>query len=176
MDFMRKVILALSAVFALTVANAQSGKNQVGIGAEVALPMGAFGDAYGIGFGGGAKYLHGIGEAGQVTLSASYLTFSGKDFFDGYKTSFIPVLVGYRHNFNGFYAEPQVGYTLMSTSLEDESESTGGFGYAVGVGYAMESGFDISARYQAVSKGGTSGWIGARVAYNFSIGGGSAKK
>ena len=43
---MRKVFLVVASVFALGVANAQTGNNAIGIGAEINLPMGDFGDAF----------------------------------------------------------------------------------------------------------------------------------
>ena len=60
---MRKVILVLASVIALSSAHAQTGKNQVGVALEVGLPMGDFGDAFKTGFGGSLKYLHGVGSA-----------------------------------------------------------------------------------------------------------------
>jgi hypothetical protein len=178
-DFMRKVFLVLASVFALGAAKAQTGKNQISIGFDLGLPTTS---GYKLGFGGTAKYLHGVGDAGQITLTSGYNTFSEKDLPEGYSasTNLIPILVGYRHNFSGAYVEPQVGYTIIGSkydlgSLGSGSESTGGFGYGIGVGYAMEQGLDLSARYQAVSKDGTFGFIGFRIAYNFSLGGSASK-
>ena len=174
---MRKVFLVLASVFALSAANAQSGKNQVGIGVDLGLPMGDFGKGSKLGIGGSAKYLHGVGEAGQVTLTAGYVSFKakGSDADVSGSTAFLPILVGYRHNFNGLYVEPQLGYTSLSSKYsfggQSYSASTGGFGYAIGVGYAMEQGLDLGVRYQAVSKDGTLSFIGFRVGYNFSLGG-----
>lgn len=174
---MRKVILVLASVFALSAANAQTGKNQLGIGVDLGLPMGDFADGAKLGIGGSAKYLHGVGDAGQVTLTAGYISFKAKDLDadESGSTSLLPILVGYRHNFNGFYVEPQVGYSNLKVKYsfggDSYSASTGGFAYAVGVGYAMAEGLDLGARYQAVSKDGTISFIGFRVGYNFSLGG-----
>lgn len=179
---MRKVFLVVASVFALGAANAQSGKNQLGIGVDLGLPMGNFGDVSKLGIGGTAKYLHGIGSAGQVSLTAGYISFKDKDLAAGEtgSTNLLPILVGYRHNFSGAYVEPQVGYTNLKFKFGDASGSasvsTGGFGWAIAAGYAMAQGLDISARYQAVSKNGTFGFIGFRLGYNFSLGGGSASK
>lgn len=167
MDFMRKVFLAIASVFALTAANAQSGKNQVSIGAELGLPTTS---GYKLGFGGTAKYLHGIGDAGQITLTAGYESYGVKG--GGATVSTIPILAGYRHNFSGVYIEPAIGYGSQTVKIDGfGSASGGGFAYAASVGYAMEQGLDLSARYQAISNGGTFGAILFRVAYNFSLGG-----
>ena len=167
---MRKVLLVLAAVFALGAAKAQTGKNQISIGFDLGLPTGDYSDAFKLGLGGTAKYLHGVGSAGQVSLTTGYESFKAKNGIDA-SVSQLPILVGYRQNFSGAYVEPQVGYTIIGSKFGSESESTGGFGYAIAAGYAMEQGLDLSARYQAVSKDGTFGFIGFRIAYNFSLGG-----
>lgn len=178
---MKKLFLALAIVTVSLTASAQTGKNEIGVGFDLNIPNGDFSDAYKLGFGGYVKGLFGIGSAGQITLTSGYTTFSGKDDYltalgaDKAKYGIIPILAGYRHNFDGFYAEPQVGYGIYREKAEaggvSVSESTGAFTWAVGLGYAM-SGFDIGARYQSASKDGTSfGLVGIRVGYNFSLGG-----
>jgi hypothetical protein len=183
---MRKVFLATVFVVASFIgANAQSGHNQIGIGPEVGIPTGDFGDAYKTGFGGSIKGLLGVGTAGQVTLTSGYTTFKAKDLPSGVdvKASIIPILVGYRHNFSGFYVEPQVGYGIYGSKVDgmgspyDGSNSDGAFTWAAGVGYAMEQGLDIGARYQSGHKDGTSNAvIGISVRWNFTLGGASASK
>jgi hypothetical protein len=179
MDFMRKVILVLASVFALGAANAQSGKNQFGIGAELGL-----GTASGskLSYGGSLKYLHGIGDAGQVTLTAGYIMSSSTEDFFGVEvkstSSMIPILAGYRHNFSGFYVEPQVGYIMNRINSKVDGEtidgypvSEGAFGYAIGGGYAMESGLDLGVSFRNTAKAGSTGLIVFRIGYNFSLGG-----
>jgi len=182
---MRKVFLVLASVFALGVANAQSGKNQFGIGLEIGLPMGDFGDAFKTGFGGTVKYLHGVGSAGQVSLTSGYQKFGAKDLPSetSASASIIPILLGYRHNFSGLYLEPQLGYGIygykydFGGTIGSGSDSEGAFTWAIGAGYAMEQGLDLGVRYQSASKdGSTTSFIGLRVGYNFSLGGGSASK
>jgi hypothetical protein len=177
---MRKVLLVLAAVFALGAAKAQTGKNQIGIGVDLGLPMGDFGDAAKLGIGGYAKYLHGVGSAGQITLTTGYQSYKVKsDLLDAGESgsfSIIPILAGYRHNFNGLYVEPQVGYGIYGTKFKgsgfDVSESSGAFTWAIGAGYAMAEGLDLGVRYQSASKdGSTTSLIGIHVGYNFSLGG-----
>lgn len=180
---MRKVILALASVFAIGFAHAQTGKNQIGIAFEVGLPMGDFKDAFKTGFGGSLKYLHGLGTAGQVSLTSGYTTFNAKDVPSGYtvRSSIIPILLGYRHNFSGLYIEPQAGYGIYGSKVKgggfDESNSDGAFTWAIGLGYAMEQGLDIGARYQSASKNNsTTSLIGLHLGYNFSLGGTTSSK
>jgi len=175
---MRKVILVLASFFVLSAIKAQSGKNQIGIASEVGIPMGDFKDAVKTGFGGSLKYLHGVGTAGQVSLTSGYTIYNAKDVPSGYtvRSSIIPILLGYRQNFSGVYVEPQAGYGIYGSKFKgggvDESNSDGAFTWAIGVGYAMEQGLDIGARYQSASKNSaTTSLIGLHLGYNFSLGG-----
>lgn len=178
---MKKLFLAIAIVAVSLTVSAQSGKNEIGVGFDLNIPNGDFSDSYKLGFGGYVKGLYGIGTAGQITLTSGYTTFSAKDEaltaagLDDAKFGIIPILAGYRHNFDGFYAEPQIGYGIYREKIETGgvkvSESSGAFTWAVGLGFA-KSGFDIGARYQSASKDGTTfGVIGIRVGYNFSLGG-----
>ena len=175
---MKKVFFAFAFVAASFAAIAQTGNNKLGIGVEVGLPMGDFGDAFGVGIGGSVKYMHGIGSAGQLTLTSGYQRFGMKDLPSGVEasTSIIPILAGYRHNFSGLFIEPQVGYGIyggkFSGGGQSISTSEGAFTYAIGVGYAMAQGLDLGVRYQSGTQdGGSISLIGFRVGYNFSLGG-----
>lgn len=175
---MRKVLLAFSiAAISFGSANAQTGKNQFGVGAELGI-----GTTSGskLAYGGSLKYLHGVGEAGQVTLTAGYMISSSTEDFMGSEVkatnSTIPILVGYRHNFTGLYVEPQVGYIMSNVKNKVDGEEVSkydfnGFGYAIGAGYAMEQGLDLGVRFQNVAKTGANGLIVFRIGYNFSLGG-----
>ena len=176
---MRKVFLTLSAIVALTTASfAQTGKNQLGVGAEVNLFTGEGG---GTAFGGTVKYLHGIGSAGQVTLTTGALfhssTETDPDFGEVKGTlRYIPVLLGYRHNFSGLYVEPQLGYMSSHVSVKMNGEtlasgSSGSFAYAVGGGYAFTNGLDLGVNFRNTAESGASGMVVFRVGYNFSLGG-----
>jgi len=179
---MRKVILVLASIIAINAANAQTGKNQIGIGFEVGKSTESGSKAA---FGGSAKYLHGVGTAGQVTLSAGYLTSSSTetDGTDEYKAtvSMIPIMVGYRHNFSGLYVEPQLGYVSSKAKIkfngsELGSASDGSFGYAIGLGYAMEQGLDLGVRFLNTTQSGSKGMFVFRLGYNFTLGGASSSK
>ncbi len=174
MLLMRKVFLTMSAVFAIATASfAQTGKNQIGIGAEVALSTG---DGGGTAFGGTAKYLHGVGTAGQVTLTAGALFHSESEDEVKATLTMIPILAGYRHNFNGLYVEPQLGYQSMKAKVKFDgqdfgSASDGAFAYAIGGGYAFQNGLDLGVSFRNAAKSGSSGMIVFRAGFNFSLGG-----
>lgn len=178
---MKKLFLATAIAIVSLTASAQKGNNQIGIGVDLGLPSADFGDAAKFGFGGYVKGLYGIGTAGQITLTSGYTTYSGKDEItdamgvDKVKYGLIPILAGYRHNFDGFYAEPQIGYQIARVKIEEGSESAsdsqGMFAWAVGLGFA-KSGFDAGVRYQSGSKdGATFAVVGFHIGYNFSLGG-----
>ena len=168
---MKKVLLAIAFIAFSFAANAQTGKNQLGIGPELGLSTASGGGTF---IGGTAKYMHGVGTAGQVTLTAGYLAHSETTL--GYKTtsSMIPVLLGYRHYFSGVFVEPQAGYinnhAKVSYNGSDISASSGSFGYAIGGGYAMTNGLDLGVSFRNTTESGASGMVVFRVAYNFTLG------
>jgi hypothetical protein len=170
---MKKLIVAICIIMISATTYAQKGTTQIGVGADVGIPTGDFGDGAKTGFGGYAKGLFGIGEAGQITFTTGYTTYKLKGGLpSGSNFSIIPLLAGYRHNFSGFYAEPQVGYGIYGSKIKGfGSDSEGFFTWAVGFGYAM-NGLDIGARYQSGHKdGSTLALVGIHVGYNFSLGG-----
>jgi hypothetical protein len=181
---MKKLILLVSIVSISFLSKAQTGMNQIGIAAELGLPMGDFGDVAKTGFGGLIRGAFGVGTAGQVTLTTGYTSFGIKDELLGSGESgnlhIIPILVGYRHHFSGFFVEPQLGYGIYGSKFEDASgsmtDSEGAFTYGAGLGYS-KSGFEGGVRYQAGSKdGSTTSYIGIHVGYNFNLGGATANK
>ena len=175
---MRKLFFTVAAIVAMASASfAQTGKNQLGVGAELGLGTSS---GSGVALGGTAKYLHGIGTAGQLTVTAGALVHSKSetdpDFGKATATArYIPVLLGYRHNFNGLYVEPQLGYIATGVTIKalDEklSLSSGSFAYAVGGGYAFANGLDLGVSFRNTAETGATGMIAFRVGYNFSLGG-----
>src|SRR5690606_18117218 len=112
-----KKLLMIVAVSTCTyfMATAQKGDIHIGAGIDIGLPIGNFGEGYGIGFGASAKGLYGISDAGQVTLTLGFLRFGMKDGSDlvSGSTALIPFLPGYRHRFGNLYAEGQLGLTVV---------------------------------------------------------------
>lgn len=173
---MKKLTLTLIALFFISLTTfAQKGNNQISIGLDAGLPIGDFSEGYNFGFGATFKGLYGIGSAGQLELTTGYLHFplEGSTSSASGSTAIIPIFAGYRHHLNSFYLEPQVGVSILRSSIDIEglgSESTSetALGWAVGVGYLFNN-FDLSARYQSASKDGNSiGFFAMRIGYNFS--------
>jgi outer membrane autotransporter protein len=174
------LILAIGAFVSLSASAQQKDENKkaeepsISIGVDAALPMGDFADVSKTGFGGTAKFAYPAGP-GAITVTAGYISFSGKSqtvnvggttmTISGSSSYLIPMKAGYRFNLGqGFGIEPQVGYSVGKNS-------SGGFTYAGQIGYLINNQIDISARYEGLSKSGTSwSFIGFRVAYNFSLG------
>src|SRR5688572_26513218 len=111
---MKKLVFAIAIVAVSFTANAQKGKNQLSIGPEVGLSTSEGGGTF---FGGTAKYMHGIGSAGQLTLTSGVLFDSETEGEMKVSGTQIPVLAGYRHYFSGFFVEPQAGYISTGAKI-----------------------------------------------------------
>ena len=178
---MKRVYLAILGTVLISAASyAQKGNNAVSVAVDAAIPVGSLSDATSFGIGGTVKGLYGIGTAGQITLTSGYTTFSAKKEIkqalgaSKVTQGVIPILAGYRHNFNGFFAEPQIGYGIYSGKIKgglfESSDSEGAFTWAIGGGYVFNKKLEAGVRYQSGSKDGeSSGFIGVRVGYNFSL-------
>jgi len=178
---MKKLFLLTAIACISLLSRAQKGNNQIGVAFEVGIPMGDFGDAVKTGFGGLIRGAYGVGSAGHITLTTGYSSFRSKSEIedaigaDKITYSIVPILAGYRHNFSGFFIEPQIGYGIYGGKIKggafETSSSDGAFTYGGGLGYE-KSGFEIGARIQAASKNSsTTSFIGIHVGYNFSLGG-----
>ena len=176
---MRKMYMVLLATILVSVSSfGQKGKNYLGGGLDLSLPTGEFGSYFKTGIGGYVKAMLGVGEAGAVTFTTGYSSFKEAGDWEGFSATqgVAPLLVGYRHHFNGFFVEPQIGYAIFNykeNSIENGfyTESGGGFTWAAGVGYVFNNKIEVSARYQTGGNEGSSLSIfGLRVVYNFSLG------
>lgn len=179
---MKKLLLiVLASTCAIWTATAQEkGSIHVGVGVDVGLPLGDFGEGSNVGIGASAKGMYGLSDAGQATLTLGFLRFGMKDGSDAVSgsTTLIPVLAGYRHRFGNLYGEGQVGLTTIRNAVKVKGEGFGNLsgsyssthlGYGAGVGYLMDA-WDIGVRFQGVSgDGGSLNLVALRVGYNFQI-------
>lgn len=182
---MKKSLLSIALVLGLVsttlVTNAQNGRFSVG--AELALPMGDFGDAASTGFGGSVRYEYPVNDNIGLTGTVGYLIFSGKTVagVDGPDWSMIPVQVGGKYYFTenqeGFYAGLEIG--IHSSSIKTPEYNFGGFiipsqtvsssdlSYAPQLGYHLAN-LDLGLRYQMIATtGSTTSYLGLRIAYVF---------
>jgi hypothetical protein len=185
---MKKTLIVLFALFiAVSVTNAQ--KINLSVGGELAMPMGTFGDAAGIGFGGTVRGEYPINDQIVGIADVGYLMWGGETIDLGglgeitTDYSAIPIQVGAKYYFDkGFYGLAQVGLhmftfdatskiTFLGTPTESSSSvSESKFGVGVGAGYELPLGggaLDINVKYQLVSD--ELSYLGARVAYKFSL-------
>jgi opacity protein-like surface antigen len=178
---MKKLILltAIAGIFTFSNVKAQDAAMsgpKLGIGAEFGFPMGDFGDAYKFGVGGSLLYQHPIADKLNLTGSAGYLSFTGKDYeIPGLGTvkadaaGFIPVKAGLRY----FLAENiYIGGELGAVFGTGDGSSTA-FAYAPGIGVefpvADKSTIELGGRYEGWSNDGTLSFIGLRLAWNFGL-------
>jgi hypothetical protein len=165
------------------------GKNYIGIGANLALPMGSFSDVAGVGFGGTGTFemeftpnITGVGTIG-------YLSFGGKDFSEpgfsySYGYSDIPVMAGIKYYFTPgipFYGIGQIGFQIFnsnySSTITDPyftgsysgSASSTEFALSLGAGYEIPIGkaaIDLTGTFNLISD---LNYIGFRAAYRFGL-------
>lgn len=170
-------VVVLATVLFSTGALAQKGSNSIGFGGDLSLPTSDFGHVFNTGIGVYAKSMFGVGKSpGQVTFTSGYISFREKGVWEDYTTtvSIIPLLIGYRHNFSGFFVEPQLGYGVYGTKYSGEevnyAVSEGAITWAANIGYIFNQKIEISARFQNGSKqGNTAGMFGLRAGYNFAL-------
>jgi hypothetical protein len=179
---MKKVFVTIFAMTAMTVVSfAQQGSLKFSPAVEVALPTGDAGETSKLGLGITLKGLYGISDAGQVTFTTGMLVSGAKNEFkdllgaDKITNTMIPLLAGYRHNFSGFFAEPQIGYGIYGVKVKggdfDSKDSQGAFTWALNAGYVFNS-FEAGIRFQNMHKdGASSGFFGLRFGYIIPVGG-----
>jgi outer membrane protein W len=191
-----KKLLVMASVFTLILlvaggANAQN-KMALNIGADVLFPLGDFGNASNIGFGGTAQFEYYVNPMLAVTGKFGYITWSAKtgDVPAGVTASGsfkgLPLLFGAKYYFMPegkarVYGQFELGLFFASASgtveyagyKQDYSASETDFSIAPAIGVEIPAGhkgaIDISARYFGIFKDGSANNIGARVGYKFML-------
>jgi len=184
---MKKLLTVLFAVILFTGLTYSQGEMSLGVGVNVALPMGDFGDQAGTGFGGTAVFEMEFMPQLYGTATAGYISWGGEDVesFGGtysYSTSAVPILVGAKYFFlpaGGFYGHGQIGFYFFSVDVEVPSFA--GFGvdlggssteFALSLGAGYEFGItptltgDVSAAYILISD---FGHVGFRAGVKFGL-------
>lgn len=183
---MKKLIFMLSlAVFAFAgTTNAQMGP--LSIGAEVALPMGDFGDAFGLGAGVSVTYDHPLSDNFALGAHLGYIAlFPSDDVSDLIKSGgMIPIQLSGKYFFDevgsGAYAQGMVGVTSLSITTEDfeafgitvegETDSETNLSFGFGGGFIINEKLDLGLRYSIITAGDEEGaeasnYIGVRIGY-----------
>ncbi len=193
---MKRIVMSMAAVALAGGMMAQS--NQISLGADLAMPMGDFADAYSLGIGPTAGFELPVGDNLGVTVQLSYMFLTPnediKDFVES--ASMMPVQAGLKYYFmeqqSGFYGHLQLGihsssykskeYTIPGVPgftpdivVPSETESSSNFSWAIGAGYQLEK-LDIGIRYNSISPDSdvegaeASSYLGLRVAYLINLG------
>lgn len=156
---MKKLILSAAlAVSSIFAANAQ-------FGAHLNLGKSLDEGAEGFGIGIDAQYLFSASDAFAVGPEVGFATVVGG--FEGVSQSTIwyqavaKYFIGGSSEDGGFYPQVNIGLATSRFSQEfmgiDISGSSTDLQYGLGVGYKLESGFDIAARYNMIAvEGGSS--------------------
>lgn len=162
---------------ATTVANSiiqkiKSANNaKFGLSANAAMPLGDFADEYNLGVGGAINYLVPLSKQTYFSLSATCLTFSGKEvrfFYPGGSSTIklnaltnVVTKAGFRYVMPfKIFAEPQIGYSLFDGET--------GINYGVNVGYNISKKAEFSVMLDNTSlKNSNLSTVGARIGFYF---------
>jgi hypothetical protein len=163
-----KILLAVIALFIFSSSSVFAQSARLSIGFEWAAPQGTFGDAFGMGYGGSARFEMPL--AGKLALfgTAGFISVGDKNSSNITET-FIPVHVGAKIYFmeqqNGLYVLGQLGVHITSVDYNGSSTSSTDFSYAPGIGYHLSK-LDIGVNYQIISAtGGSADYISTRLAF-----------
>jgi len=186
---MKKILILLTLTFLVYAGlKAQSHfdlqrKSELSIGLESALPMNGW-DLYAkntksASFGAGLslKYVYNINDFLATTTQIGALHFFANK-LDGAEVNSDQFFLkaGIRLKAGSIYFEPECGISSLSGNVPDKIN--GGFGsstinpftYAMAIGALAGKRFDISFRYEAMTKDATVGYIGLRIAYKIPLG------
>ena len=162
------IVSVATASFAQKSQSFTSGKFSIGI--DPGIPVGSSSDFSSFVLGADIKYSLPAAQNFDISLSAGYSVFLGKSVdiggssFDYSDLKAFPVKLAGRYNFDGrtgFFGEFGVGAAF----IQDGGGTA--FVYAPGIGYTLDGGFEVGARYEGWAKSGTVGQIGFRLAYTF---------
>ena len=152
---MKKLLLAgLLAVTLVPAAQADGLGLTIGVEGAFVLPVGDWGDATGVGFGGMAKGAFNFTDEMSASFRIGYLYHLSKDVAGvDYSTSELPILVGFRYQTAlGLYGDLALGMVNCGASAGDISDSEMKFGMLVGVGFNIMS-LNFSANFFAPDLG-----------------------
>lgn len=182
---MKKLLVAVTVLFVVAGSAFAQGKIMFGVGADVGLPLGTFGDTQGIGIGGTARAYYPLNDMITLTGTAGYMTFSGKEYTVGTAKvkagswNMVPVVVGGRYYFSpasasfrlyggfdmglifGSYTVPS--QTFFGVTVGGGSASTTDFTYQPMLGFVANN-WDIAVRLLGVANANT---LAARIGYIF---------
>jgi hypothetical protein len=142
-------LLSIFSFYIATALFAQKGRSQLNLEVETPVPI------YQTerGFGGFIKGMYGLGRSAQLTLMTGISGFRSRRSIEQTitNTRLIPVLAGFKQNFQKFYIEPQAGYGELGGKINIGGDyarpSVGAFFWAIGAGYDHKR-INIGLRFQ----------------------------
>ena len=192
------VVVALALVFAVSVPSQAQGKMSLSVGGDLLLPLGSFGDAVSMGFGGSVRGQYDITPMFSAGVTVGYYTWSAKSSgIASYSFHGLPFRVFGKYYFMpegklrvygmfelGLFFGSTGDITVPGTTIPGLGTFGGGtvagasstdFNYVpeVGLEFPLGSGktkLDASIRYDGIATSGGSGNLGFRVGVNFPIG------
>jgi len=155
----------------------------IGVGLDIMLPVGSFGDSWGTGFGGTAEFDYEITPHASVTGKIGYLSWSAKNLPSGASGTYsgVPLLAGIKYYFRFMpqsavrvYGHLELGMMFGSVSGSGHyitvSTSETDFTIVPSLGVEIPAGtngaVDLSVRYFDISRKGS---IGFRAGYKMAI-------
>ena len=185
---MKKVFMIACAVMFLGVAQNANAQLTASAGAEIALPLGDFGDFASLGAGVSAEGEFAVSDNLAVTANLGFISlFVDDELSDFFASAFlIPIHAGARYYINdnegGLYGMAKVGVTSMSITTEDidilgvtvegESDSESNLSFGFGAGFLITEAIDVSASFNIITAGDDDGaeasnYFGVRGAWRF---------
>lgn len=179
------IVILISVAILHPMNAAGQDKMSVGAGLELLLPVGAFGDNWGTGFGATGEFDYALSPHSSITGKTGYISWSGKSGVTS-ACSGIPLLVGLKYYSRitppespvHIYGHLELGLTFVSWSVAGHnisvSESQTSFTLSPSLGAEIAAGpkgaADVSVRYYDMTKaGGGRGSIGFRAGYKLTI-------
>lgn len=144
---------------------------------EVAKLLGGKGDDYKLGYGAFLKLGYPVSEASDVNVEIGATFFSAKT-GGGDGLAIIPLKAGYRYTINGtgsgVYVEPQVGFNIYGTELNNGDGPFNGPMWAIGTGYLFQPlgglRLNLGLRYESILyKGGSLNYLALRLSHDLSL-------
>jgi len=172
---MKKIFSILIVSFLFSGLLTAQSKISIGFNGGAAIPTGDFGDGFDLGWGGNALFVFHISPNADLTASAGYISWSGKDSVDATFSS-IPVLFGAKYLFGSDkvhgYGSAELGVHFTTLDLPEidlgAGEVFGGkqsntyFGWAIGAGllYNINEKIDLdfNVKYNMIAIGEENSW------------------
>lgn len=166
--------IAIALFLMVNGVNAQSKPEQskLGLGLDVAFPVGNYKDVADYGFGVSLLYQNAVGQHLRITGNVGYLRFHGPAIFSNikYKEGYVPIKAGARYFITGhLFLTGELGVAIPTANGYGSGTA---FIYTPGVGTEFKitktGSLDLGIRYENWARSNqTRSFAGIRAGYNF---------